>query len=141
MTFEELERELPNGFHDAHLLSLSVDYVSGTAELRMDLLFGTPESADPEEYRAAVLRITGIHFFSIGPPDSTYSFVPDGRPLWLLGGEAKSDPLPGFDKLMAKLPKEVSCFRFFVDQWNSFIHIAARDVQFSWLNVDGPGEV
>ena len=141
MTFEELDRELPNGFHDAILLSLVVDYVAGTAQLKINLLVGGPEDADPEEYRAAILRITGVQFCSIDPPDPTYRFVPNGSPLRISGDLARLDHLPELDRLMAKVPKDVSCFRFFVSQWNSFIHLAARDVQFAWSEPRGSGAV
>lgn len=40
MTFEDLERELPNGFHDAKIESVMADYARQSATIAMRLLVG-----------------------------------------------------------------------------------------------------
>ncbi|MBZ5600162.1 MAG: hypothetical protein LAN83_17790 [Acidobacteriia bacterium] len=133
MTFEELENELPNGFHDAQLHSMRTDYVSGSAVLRMALDFGNPDGPKREDYRIGELRVSGLYFCVIDPPDPSYRYVPHGTALNVSGDPAKSDTFPALEGLYRTLPPGVSCYRFFVHEWNSFINIAARDVQVSWI--------
>jgi hypothetical protein len=134
MTLDELDRSLPNGFHDAKIHSIEIDYVKATVTLQVSFLEGTPE--DPEDrrdrYRRAVVRITGLHFCSIDAPDPTYHFRPDQRPIVVSGDPAKSDHLPSLPGLMAQAPAGVSAYRLFVSDWNRFIYIAARDAEISF---------
>ena len=56
MTFEELDNELPNGFHDAQLHSVRIDYVRGTMTLHMSFWVGdlngpNKENTGLESYR------------------------------------------------------------------------------------------
>jgi hypothetical protein len=62
MAFQDLERSLPNGFHDAKLKSMAIDYVQRQMTMQMEILVGTPEAEDPEEYRNATLSVTGLYF-------------------------------------------------------------------------------
>src|SRR5690242_21708128 len=91
MTFEKLEMELPNGFHDAEIRSIGLDYLSRTADLRMNLLIsvGTPEDRNAALYRAGTVRIAGLLLLYIEPPDPNYPFVPDGSPLNASGNSVK----------------------------------------------------
>ena len=59
MTLEELADTLPNGFHDAQVSSVSIDYVKREARLLMDLWVGDLSSQNEEErqvYRSGELR-------------------------------------------------------------------------------------
>lgn len=131
MTFREVEQTLPNGFHDAEIKHISLDYVSGTLRITMRILVGTPGEPDQEEYGHRELKVSGLYFFSIEPPDPTYPFKPNGKPLDVQGDDSGLSP-PEIGKLIRELPPDASCYRFFVQQWNSFIYIAASDAQISW---------
>jgi hypothetical protein len=135
MTLEDLEDKLPNGFHDAEIFSFELDYPAGIATFRMNLLVGWPDDPEPERqaYQKATLVVTGLCFCSIDAPSSTYPFLPDGKPICVSGDAAKSDHLPSLSDLLAKLPSSAWCYRFFVDDWNAFIHVAGRDAELSWV--------
>jgi hypothetical protein len=132
MTFKELDGALPNGFHDAKLYSLEIDYVGGTATLRMQLDFSSPAGPSQEECRNGELRISGLYVCSIDPPDPKYPYMPRGSALNVSGDPVQPDKIPAFSELQPTLPSGVSCCRFFVYEWNSFISIAAKDVTISW---------
>ena len=132
MTFEELDQSLPNGFHDAEIYSIRVDYGSATVTLDVSFWVGDLDGPNREEYRRGILKVTGLLFCSIDPPDPAYPFLPDGSPVTVSGDAAKSDTLPVLARLTPRFPPGASCYRFFVNDWNSFIHIAAKDVQLSW---------
>ena len=44
MTLTDVDRELPNGFHDANLLRFAVDYAKATLSLDLDLWVGSPDA-------------------------------------------------------------------------------------------------
>ena len=135
MTLDELDHELPNGFHDADILSLELDYVAATAKLHLSLLVGWPEDPDPESqaYQEAILVVTGLCFCSIDPPSPTYPFLPDGKPINVSGHPAKPDDFPSLPDLAAILPSGTWCYRWFVNDWNSFIYIAGRNAEITWI--------
>jgi len=107
-----------------------MDYQTGVLTLSMKLSSGTPGTPNQEEYSPAELRVNRVLFLAIDPPDPRYPFVPDGRSLQVDGAHGLGD-LEAKSDLIAALPPDVSLYRFFVDQWNSFIYIAGSDVQLS----------
>jgi hypothetical protein len=131
MTFEEVENTLPNGFHDAKIVRITLDYPAGILLMAMEILVGTPGEADQEEYGPAELKANGLCFCFIDPPDPAYQFRPNGEALGVCGAEEPPDS-PVIGNLLNKLPEGVSAYRFYADEWNSFIHVAASDVQVSW---------
>jgi hypothetical protein len=135
VTIEELEGALPNGFHDAEIFSFEVDYAAGIAKFRMNLLVGWPDDPEPERqaYQEAILVVSGLCFFSVDPPSSKYPFLPDGKPICVSGDAAKSDHLPSLADLVARFPDGTWCYRFFVDDWNAFIHVAGRHGKVTWV--------
>jgi hypothetical protein len=135
MTLDELDHKLPNGFHDAEIFSIELDYVAATAKMRLSLWVGWPDDPEPErqEYQHAILNITGLCFCSIDPPDPSYPFLPDGKGILASGDPAAANHLPSLPALRSRLPEGVWCYRLFVDDWNAFIHIAARDAEITWI--------
>src|SRR5205823_4639130 len=112
---------MPNGFHDAHLLNISVDYRERT--LQIDLNWWTGEESEIEEvreaYREGTFIVSGLQYFVVESPEN--------RPL----KDGPSD-IDGFktrdsDIIRASLPNvssEAFRYSFFVGDWNSFIHFA-----------------
>src|SRR5216684_1034247 len=137
MKFEQLDSELPNGFHDARLHKVAIDYPAGSMILHMDLWVGRLDGGNREEYRSAEVRVTGLYFCVVDPPDPSCPYVPSRFPLDVSGDPAKPDTFPALNELSRTFPPGLSCYRFFVHEWNSFINIAARDVQISWINDGG----
>jgi len=140
LLFEKLDNELPNGFHDAQLIKLVLDYATRLAILEMRILTGTPHGADSEEYRTAKLLVTGLCFCIIESPDTVYPFVPDGSGVSISGypedsrpAEKPNESLPMIKALLAKCPVGAWSYRFFSRDWNSFIHIAGTNVELSWI--------
>jgi hypothetical protein len=133
MTFEELDDALPNGFHDAKIQKVAVDYVQRSAIMTMQLSVGTPDSANPDEYRCATLVVSGLCYYSVEPPDPTYPFLGGSSPVNVAGYPEDPEKFPALNGLLPAMPRGVTCYRFFVHEWNSFIHIAAKDVQVQWL--------
>jgi hypothetical protein len=133
MTLQDLASTLPNGFHDAKLYALSLDYVKGDACLDLDVWVGDLESDDKpvrNAYRSCILKLIGLELFVVEPQDSRYRFK---KGEWLtidVGGldelsEAPRLALPTFEA-------GVSVSWVYVKQWNAFMYLAAKDVSFEW---------
>jgi len=135
MTFEELDARYDNGFVDAVLLSATVDYEHRVATLQLSLRGNPADSTDHDVYDKATLTLRSFYYFSMESPDPDFSYpmwakiVPDGHP---------EDPskFPLFERLKPTLPISAFCCRFFVHNWNSFIHVAAGEAEFSWVTKD-----
>lgn len=132
MTFRDLERSLPNGFHDAELKSVSIDYVERQLTMQMAILVGTPEAEDAEEYRNATLTVTGLYFCVIAPPDAKYPFITKRKSIGVSGDEGWPDTLTDLAATLAQTNPNFTYQRFFSDDWNSFICIAGDNVVLSW---------
>jgi hypothetical protein len=130
MTFREIENTLPNGFHDAKIESLSVDYKTGALSISMRMLIGTPGMPGQEDYGPAELRVNRLLFCSVEPPDPTYPYAPDGNAFNVQGDDGIGDS-PALKTLREQLPPGASMYRFFVEEWNSFIYIAGSEIEIS----------
>jgi hypothetical protein len=137
MTFEELDQRYPNGFDDAYITSLIIDYENRTAIVHLSLRGNMPDSPNKNEYSRAVLAVDGFYYFSVDPPDSDHLFYP-GRSKITVDGLPEDD-FPLFEVLKPRLPVGAFCCRFFVHDWNSFTHIAAKDARFSWIGDGATG--
>jgi hypothetical protein len=51
MTFDELDQQLQNGFHDAVIEAVALDYANRSAVITMQFSVGRPDGPDPDEYR------------------------------------------------------------------------------------------
>ena len=132
MTFEELEERLPNGFHDAEIRTISLDFVSRSIVVGMNLHVGKPDDHDPERYRPGTLRVVVLYLFFLEPPHPDYHFIPNGRPINATGKPVKVGQDAAVDRLLAVLPPNSTSYLFFLDDWNSCLHLAGASVKFSW---------
>jgi len=132
MTFEELDALYPNGFADAYIDSLVINYKNRSAEVRLNLRRNPPDSPNAQEYQIAVLRLHGFYYFSIDQPDIERLWYP-WRAIQINGYSEDPKQFPLFEHLKTKLSLNAFCCRFYVHDWNSFIHIAAKDADFSWI--------
>jgi len=134
MTLEELERTLPNGLHDAEVQGIAVDYRQRKLTLEVAVWVG--DMGDPPErreaYRNGRIEISGLLFFVMEPPDPKYPFQTSG--LTVDGCDMR-------ENLDIELLRSVSADSFFrsfwVNEWNAFIHIAAKSADLVWMNEGG----
>jgi hypothetical protein len=132
MTFEEIDQKLPNGFHDAEIRKMSIDFVSRSIVIGMNLHAGVPGGPNPEQYRAGTLEILSPCLFFIEPPDPGYHFIPDGSPLNASGNSVKVGKDTKVDRLLSALPPNATVYLFFLDDWNSCLYLAGGSVVLSW---------
>ena len=124
MTIEDIEQLLPNGFHDSYITALHVNYAQRTVEIDMKVWVSGPEAADRDEYQPLKLSLSGLLYFVIEPPDE-----PDTSEPWLVAG-GSSEVATSPSRLPRPLPTGAFTYWFFVNNWNSYIHIAALTANF-----------
>jgi hypothetical protein len=119
MTLEELSRELPNGFHDAKVLTLAFDLVARTATIDLELWVGD------ETLRPARLELRGVAYFVVDAPDPAYPYAEAGPITVDLCDPDSTSRLP---------PTRSGDFaaRFFVSEWNAFLSVSARESALRW---------
>ena len=138
MTLEEVAASLPNGFHDAYIKGISIDYVSGTASFDLELWVGDDSAERKEErevYRDARVTLSDLLFCVIEPPDSRYPYY-DKKTLWVDGGPWNSAPPSTSIQLPSPLPENSFVYWFFVDNWNSFIYVGAMAARLEYVDSD-----
>jgi hypothetical protein len=130
MTLEELADQLPNGFHDMSVRSMTLDFVRRTATFDVDLCVGNADAESPLEhdaYRSAQLVLEELAFCVIDPPDPRYPFA-KSEPAWFVD---LFNPAPDH-KALESLSPDTFAGRFFVNQWNAYVHVAAKHARVQW---------
>jgi hypothetical protein len=131
MDLAELEATLPNGFHDAILETLAIDFNRNVATLSMSLWIGLLEPTVPQAGRTPVMRrcrlsLDGLAFLAIDPPRQLVS--PEG------GVNVSGESLSALsDVNLPPVAKDVFVYAFYACDWNSLIYVAAREVVLDWM--------
>lgn len=134
MGIKQLEDSLPNGFHDAGIEAISVNYVLRTATMAMDIHVGNPEGATKEERERrahAELQFSDVLYFVVEGPDPRYKYA-ESKTLWVDAGSSAEPSAPNPPIPPGLLPEGVFAHWFYVNDWNSFIHIAAKEATLRW---------
>jgi len=137
MTFEELDALYPNGFSDAYVQKLTLDYQNRNIEVQLSLRGNPPESPNCGEYQRAILVLRDFYYFVIEPPDAEHLWYPE-RPIQVNGYPDDGNQFPLLEHLKPHLSSDAFCCRFYVHDWNAFIHVAARNAQFSLVKSESP---
>lgn len=129
MTLETLFERFPNGLDDTEIISVAIDYRNRTATLTLSLRANPPDGPNRNEYSRAVLTVRGFYYFAMEPPDFEHLSANQSK---ITMDAYDEDPLkfPLFADIKPNLPTDAFCCRFYVHQWNSFIHIAAPIAEF-----------
>jgi len=132
MTLDEIAATLPNGFHDAELQTVAIDYPTSEARLILDLWIGDMggTEAERESYRLAEVTLSGLAFWISEPPDARYPYSDIG---------AHRIDIGSVDTLKSKRPAElppapIGTFTnwIYVTDWNAFIYFAAKRASLEW---------
>jgi len=100
----------------------------------MQLLVGNPDAAGEKEreaHKPAELHLSDVLYLVIDAPDSKHKYA-EKKGLWVDAGRADEDSAPAPPIPLEQLPAGASAYWFFVNDWNSFIHVAAMDASLRW---------
>ena len=137
MKIEDIEKTLPNGFHDAILQRLNIDYINKIIEFDLKIWIGDLASKNEvtrEEYRKMRLTLKGFTFFIIEKPDHTYPFASCEELTIDMGRLSSLKDSKYLENLILTLPEKALSYWIFVSQWNSFIYFSALDAEYEWID-------
>jgi len=130
VNIDDLEEGLPNGFHDALLRTFSSDAEARRAEFVIDVWMGDLHSSvtsERERRRLARLDLLGLSYLIVDDPDPRYLSAKEA-PVQIDACAADDNA-----DLARQVPVGGFAGRFFVTEWNGFIHFAAVEAQLTWL--------
>jgi hypothetical protein len=127
MTLEEIADALPNGFHNAQINSIRINYVKREVTLDLEIWVSDLSEENSDIYRLAELKLFHLFALIIESPEAGYDYHEE-KPLRVDAGSDQESIVP-LTQLPAPLPEGAFTYWFFVHDWNSFIHVAARHAE------------
>lgn len=120
-------------FHDSKINKIAVDFLAREARFDCLIFVGDPDDrvSQPREALGA-LTFTGLLYISVEPPYSTYSFEEDALEISSDGPVETTDFKAHMPKLPEPLPEDAFTHCFYINNWNSFMFVAATGATFQW---------
>jgi hypothetical protein len=139
MTIDEIGKSLPNGFHDAYILAISLDYVNESATFRFQIdLSSFVKGVEVDiPSRVGELKLTGLLYCVIEPP-SGYSFtkeyIPSDDKLWIVSDSSDFSKLKNCPTFPDPLPDGSFRHWFWSSSHNNIVYVAAMNASFDWID-------
>jgi hypothetical protein len=131
-TLDEISASIPNGFHDAQLLKLVLDYTKREVQLTLDVWIA--ESLEPEEkeaYRLALLTLYGLHFWVCeAPEEGDPNPSPNGASIDICSMDRIMD---ANQRKLPSVPPGVFVNWIYVNDWNTYMFVGAETASLTWL--------
>ncbi len=132
MNLIEIEQSLPNGFHDAYLNQLALDFARHEAELSLEVLIGTDDQPGSDKYRKCRLTFHDYAIVMIEPAVA-HRDIGKARGLGVDRTELDDEDRLAVAKTGYKIPSDNFWLALFIYEWNSRIIINARDASLEFL--------
>ena len=133
MTLDDIEEGLPNGLHDSRMHAYSSVADEQRAEFVLDVWVGDLHStvtSERERHRRARLELFGLGYLVVEDPDPRYG--PGLKSPVQIDSCAADDDV---DR-SRRVPDGGFAGRFFISDWNSYIHFAALEARLTWLDTN-----
>jgi len=133
VNIDEIEADLPNGLHDSLLYEYSSNPDQLRAEFVLDVWVGDLHSTittERERHRRARLELLGLGYLVVEDPDPGYGPL-DELPVQIDACAADDDA----DRA-GRVPRGGFAGRFFITEWNSFIHFSALEARLTWIDTN-----
>ena len=129
LTIEEL---LPNGFHDAYLSELTLDFIGREANILLDVLMANDNQPVGERYKKCRLTLHDCAVVLLEPAVA-YREIKAPEGLEVDRTEFGEEDQKRIIEAGYRVPKENFWLALFVYEWNSRIVINARDGKLQFL--------
>lgn len=120
MTLSQLDDALPNGLHDAYLLGLDVDFVAGTALLKVKLLVDTSRGA--VLHKDAEIRLSGLAALVVEGPERILN---PSTGLGISSFETSAQQYPALTQFPAEV-RDMFHSLYVEPPWNGFYSYRGR---------------
>lgn len=132
MKFSEIEAALPNGFCDVLLSTVNFDAVACVLHMKISVDMRN-EFAPLPEHREIELTASGVSLFFMDPPQWPYPHCAGG--IRASGDNAVEQLDSRTEALIEARPQHSDWYRFFFEDWNSFLYVVAEDVVYQWVQL------
>jgi hypothetical protein len=128
MRLDEIERQLPWGFHDAYVERMDIEWTAARLRMYMRVMMSERQDLD----QRAVVTMDGLVYCSMEPPElkGTAAAAEARDGLWVQPDEIDEEKRPAG---LPPTPRGAFLHRFYVTSWNAFFYICAREATFTWL--------
>lgn len=125
----DIEDGLPNGFHDARLKGVEVNFGQSTLVLHLDVDMSDINESGLTEHVGKSALISGVLYVRMDGPEEHKKAELKPGPLDIAGDPHLMTELIGNSNYWV--------YRFFVHAWNAFITIAAEKAE--WIEAPSQG--
>lgn len=135
MNIDEIKKSLPNGFHDAEILRICIDYLNEVADFLIDIDLSSQDANIAVLSRRGLLKLNGLLYCIIDASKSSSSipkYIAGEDKLWIASDSSNFSVLTDCPQLPDPLPENSFRHWFFITSHNSFIYLAAMDASFEW---------
>jgi hypothetical protein len=132
MDLRLIEQSLPNGFHDAYLSGLDLDFVHHDVELSLSVLVANDDQPVSERYRQCRLTLHDYSVLVLEPPIA-YREIKPSRGLQIDQTQLNEEDYQAFRQVGYNMREGNFWLALFVYDWNSRIVISARDADMEFL--------
>jgi hypothetical protein len=127
------ERYPHASFHDSTINKITVDLLTREARFDCTVFVGDPDDRDAQPREApGALTLTGLLYISVGPPYPDYPYEDGGLEVSYDGPVETTDFKAPIPKLPEPLPGDAFTHCFYINNWNSFMFVAATGASFDW---------
>lgn len=120
-------------FHDSTIIKISVDFLTREVKCDCIIFVGNPDGGDTQLIEAAgALTFTGILYIAVEPPYPNYPYHEGGLDISYDGAVDSTNFKHAIPKLPEPLPDDAFSHCFFINNWNSFMFLAATGASFEW---------
>ena len=131
MQLTEIVNKLPNGFHDAILKKIELDFSSKEAKFYVDIDFSNTVD-DELTYRSAVIMLGEVFYFSCVVPMIIAEISKNGVRIGDI--DLLSEKMKIKNKL-PELPEGCQLYYMFVEDFNEFIVWGSLQARIIWNNI------
>jgi len=131
-TLESIVASLPTGFEDCLIHAWHLEVASRLAYLDIAVIVRRNWGGEGD-LRVGRLAATNVHLFFIEPPGARYPFLFQGTGMTASGDLELTGLSEHIEQVISRVPSNAEIIRFFLDDWNSFLYLAADAFTFTWL--------
>lgn len=127
------ERYPHASFHDSTIKKVSVDFLTREAKFECVICVGDPDDEDHTSDEAhGVLTFIGLLYIAVEPPCSSYPYEDGGLVIVHDSSVETTEFKTSTPKLPNSLPDGAFAHCFFINNWNSYMFVAATTARFEW---------
>ena len=130
MNLQDLEADLPNGLHDTRILSFVHLEDERRAEFLTEVWIGDLQSnvhSLRERHAPARIELLEVAYFTVDEPHPKV-LVRGSKAITI--GACTAEPS---QEDARRIPEGSFAGRFYIFEWNAFIHFIAHNIRFTWL--------